>query len=117
MSVTSPGSWTVSSPLFYYDLGVLCAYGLVLISINNGCRDIVELLEKDSRRLMNCAENGLTIVCQLAQEGADCPGALRVETTGRFIQEQKQLRFGCKFHANSQKLPLLDIQAWDIVLA
>lgn len=33
----------------------------------------VELLEQDSRRLVNGTQDGLSIVCKLAQERADGP--------------------------------------------
>lgn len=43
----------------------------------------IELLEEDSAGLVNCAEDCLTVVCQLPEERANSPGGLGVETTAR----------------------------------
>jgi hypothetical protein len=64
---------------------------------------LVKLLKQDGTRLMNGAQDGLSCVSQLAEEIADSPRALGIETTipistsknlrrtvlpGWFIQEQ-----------------------------
>lgn len=48
----------------------------------------VELLEKDGTRLMNGTEDSLTGVGELAEESADSPGTLRIQTTGRLVEEK-----------------------------
>lgn len=42
---------------------------------------LIEFLEKDCARLVNCAQDGLTGVGEFSQEITDSPGALGVETT------------------------------------
>ena len=49
----------------------------------------VELLEQNGRRLVNSTQDGLSVVRKLAQESADCPGRLGIQTTGRFVEEQE----------------------------
>lgn len=71
----------------------------------------VELLEEDGAGLMDGAEDGLTGIGQLAEESANGPGALRVETTSRLIKEEKKLRLSCQFDTDSKKLALFNIQA------
>jgi hypothetical protein len=71
----------------------------------------VELLEEDGVGLMNSTEHSLTRIRQLAKEHADCPGALRIETTGRLIEEEEQFRLGDKLDADGEEFALLDVEA------
>lgn len=53
-------------------------------------QETVEYLEELGRGLMDRAEDREAVVRETAQEGHDSPCALRVETGGRFVQEQQE---------------------------
>jgi len=72
----------------------------------------IETLEQHGRRLVNSAENGLTGLGKLLHQIADSPGGLRVETGGRFVQEEKELRLSSKLNTDSQTLTLLNVETF-----
>ena len=49
----------------------------------------VEAFEQERRRLVDCAQDGLSMICQLPQEPDNIPRALSIETRGRFVKEEK----------------------------
>lgn len=60
-------------------------------SLSSLCQEqeSVEFLEENSARLMDSAENGLSSIGELAEESANRPSRLTVETGGRFVQEKQ----------------------------
>lgn len=75
-------------------------------------QESVELLEQDSARLVDGAEYSLSTIGQLAEEGTDSPGTLRVQSTSRFVQEEEKLRLRGEFHADCEELALFHVQAF-----
>jgi len=59
------------------------------------------------------AKDGLSVVSQSPEEAHDGPSALRVQSGGWFVQEQKKFRLGGEFNRNGQPLPLLNTQGTD----
>ena len=57
-----------------------------------------------------CAEDSLSVVGQSPEEAHDSPGALRVQSGGRLVQEQEKLQLSCEFDSDGQPLPLFDTQ-------
>lgn len=54
---------------------------------------------------MDSAENLLPSSCELTQEADDVIGALPIETTGRFVKEEKEFRLGRQFDTDSHSFP------------
>ena len=71
----------------------------------------IETLEQERRRLMDRTQDRLPMVRQLPQEPDNVPCALAVETRGRFIKEEKQLRLASELYTNRQPLPCFDSKA------
>lgn len=69
-------------------------------------------MEKDSRRLMDCAENSLSVVGKFTEECANRPRGLTVKTRCRFVEEEKERWLGCKLYTDCKSLPLLDIKSY-----
>lgn len=72
-------------------------------------QDSVKLLKEHRRWLMNGAQDCLSVVRELADEGGDTPSCLAVEARSWFVEEEK-IRFGGELHANGEALPLFDIE-------
>ena len=51
--------------------------------------EAVEFLKQDGRRLVDGAEDSLSVVCKLTHKTTDRPGSLRVETGGRLVEEEE----------------------------
>ena len=62
---------------------------------------------------MNRAQDGLSMIRQLPQEPNDVPRALTVETRGRFIQEQEQLRLASELNTNRQPFSCFNSKTGD----
>ena len=75
----------------------------------------IEALKQHSRRLMDRAEDSLSVSSELLHEIADGPGSLAVKARRRLIQEEKQFWTGCEFDSNSQAFALFNIKtlAWN----
>jgi hypothetical protein len=58
------------------------------------------------------AKNGLAILLQLVQEIQNSPRGLRVQSRGRFVQEEKKSRLSSQFHTDSKTLSLLDVETF-----
>ena len=56
--------------------------------------EAVKFCEESSARLMDCAQDCLTIVCEFPEKRTDCPCALGVEATCRFVEEEEKFRLG-----------------------
>ena len=79
-------SSTVALEIVQHGTRVL-SNGSKVYSMSTLCEEqkTVECLEEDGARLMDGTEDSLTVVGQLAKEGADSPGGLRVETTVKLL--------------------------------
>lgn len=57
----------------------------------SGCeqKDSVKALEEDCGGLVDRAQNGLAIIGELAEEAADRPGGLAVETRSGLVEEEE----------------------------
>lgn len=79
------------------DVGGRSAGGASVDGLAARCEenDIVEELEKLARRLMDRAQDGQARRRDFAEEAADLERGLRVETTGRFVEEEKEIGVGC----------------------
>ena len=56
------------------------------------------------------AKNSLSVVSKCPEEAHDTPSALRVQSGGRLVQEQKKLRLRCELDSDRQSLPLFATQ-------
>lgn len=63
--------------------------------------------------LVDCAEDGQTLIREATEQRNNACCTLAIEATCRFIQEQEQPRPSAKFHANRHSLLLLDVQRAD----
>jgi len=61
---------------------------------------------------MDGAENGLPCLGEFLKEVQGRPASLRIEARCWFVNEEKEWWLRNKFHANSQSLPLLNIQTF-----
>ena len=59
---------------------------------------------------MDCAQNGLACVGELAKEADNVEGSTGVETGGRLVKEHQKFRLGSQLDTNSQSLALLGIE-------
>jgi hypothetical protein len=69
-------------------------------------------LEEHSRRLVNSAKNGLTVLGKSINQIKDRPGSLTVKTRGGFVEEKEQLGLGGKFNTDGKALSLFNVQTW-----
>ena len=54
----------------------------------------IEFCEEGSAWLMDCAKHSLSVVCEFPEKRTDCPCALGVEATCRFVEEEEKFRLG-----------------------
>ena len=78
--------------------------------------EVIELLEEDSRRLMDSSEDSLSIIGKFAKEGNDGPGGLRVETRGWLVQEEKKSWLGGELDSDGEELALLYVESWEVLV-
>jgi len=72
-------------------------------------KKLVKVLKEDSGGLMDCAQNGLACVSELAKEANNVEGSTGVETRGRLVKEHQKFRLGSQLDTNSQSLSLLGV--------
>jgi hypothetical protein len=73
-------------------------------------KKLVKVLKEDSGGLMDCAQNGLACVGELAKEADNVEGSTGVETRGRLVKEHQKFRLGSQLDTNSQSLSLLGVK-------
>lgn len=73
-------------------------------------QESVKVFKQDGRRLVDGAQDGLTVSSQLSEQLQDVPRGLRVETRGRFIQEEQESGFSDQLDTDGQSLSLLDVE-------
>jgi hypothetical protein len=71
-------------------------------------KETVKLFEEKSVRLVDGAQDGLTGSGELLEEANDVVGRLTIETTGRLVEEQQELRLGSELDTDGKTLPGLD---------
>ena len=62
---------------------------------------------------MDRTKNGLALVRKLPQEPDNVPGALTIQSRGRFVQEQQQFGLGGKLDTDRKTFAGFDIQRYD----
>ena len=60
---------------------------------------------------MDCAKDGLALVCEFPEESDKVPCALGVQTGGRFIKEEQQFGFASQLDSDGQPFPSFYVQA------
>jgi hypothetical protein len=74
-------------------------------------KQVIEFLEQEGRRLMNCAQNCLSVIGELLQERENRPRRLTVQSRCGLIKEEKKLRLCRKLDRDGKTLALFDIEA------
>jgi hypothetical protein len=72
----------------------------------------IEAREKHSGRLMNSAKNSLAVLLELVQEVENSPRSLRVQSGGRFVEEQEKGWLCSQFDTDGKTLALLDVETF-----
>jgi hypothetical protein len=72
----------------------------------------VETFEQHGGRLVDSAQDGLTMVRKLFEEIQNVPRGLRVQTRSRLVEEKQQLGLGDQFDSNSETLSLFDVETY-----
>ena len=85
------GFIAVAGEVVDQNLGVLTDIAIVdSASTASQEQKTIETLEQHGGRLVNGAKNSLAVLLELVQQIQNSPGSLRVQTRGRFIQEEKK---------------------------
>lgn len=75
-------------------------------------KQAIEALEQHGGRLVNGAKDGLAGLGKLFEEVEDGPRGLRVESRGRFINEQQQRRLRSELNADGETLSLFHVETF-----
>ena len=111
--LVTTGAGTVGLKVFEEGLGVFANLAKVDgLTAGSQEEETVELLEEDRVRLVDGAENGLAGVGELAEEDADSPGRLGIQTRGGLVEEEKELGFRYELNANREQLALFNVETF-----
>lgn len=74
--------------------------------------EAVETSKEHRRRLVDRAEDGLTVVLERLEQVEDSPTRLRVEAGRRLVEEEEELWLGDHLDSDRQALALLDVETF-----